>query len=98
MKNLKNMLSAAALMVVLGVGAASANTGLLISDKSNQPCTVKDNFINQLAGVVVIGMPSLDGIIITDRDGIIITDRQDCQSSDSDGIIITDRDGIIITD
>jgi len=91
MKNLKNMLSAAALMVVLGVGAASANTGLIITDKSgNQPCTVKSGFLTQLAGVITVGIPMLDGLIITDR--------YSCESNETDGLIITDRNGLIITD
>lgn len=89
MKNLKNMLSAAALMVFLGVGAASASTGLLISDKSaNQPCSVKNSLLNQFAGVVIVGMPSLDGIILLER--------QACESNETDGLLISDRDGIIL--
>jgi hypothetical protein len=91
MKNLKNMLSAAALMVVLGVGAASANTGLIITDKSaNEPCTVKSGFMTQLAGIIAVGMPMLDGLIITDRNS--------CAGNETDGLIITDRNGLIITD
>jgi hypothetical protein len=91
MKNFKNMLSAAALMVVLGVGAASANTGLLITDKTTtQPCTFKNSLLTQLSGIIIVGMPSLDGIIIVDRIA--------CQSNETDGIIIVDRNGIIIVD
>ena len=91
MKNFKNILSAAALLVVLGFGSVSANAGLLISDRSsNQACTENNSLLNQLAGIVVVGMPSLDGIIIIDR--------TDCQANEADGIIIVDRDGIIIVD
>lgn len=91
MKNLKNTLSAAALMMVLGVGAVSAKTGLLISDRtSNQQCTVKNNLLAKLAGIIIIGMPSFDGIIIVDR--------QACQNTDKTGLLISDRDGIIIVD
>ena len=92
MKNLKNMLSAAGLMVVLGFGAVSANAGLLITDRTNnQPCTVKSSFLTQLSGIIIVGMPSLDGIIIIDA-------PKGCVSNENDGIILVDRDGIIIID
>ena len=91
MKNFKNILSAAALLVVLGFGSVSANAGLLISDRSsNQACTDKNSLLNQLAGIFVVGMPSLDGIIIVDR--------VNCPAGETDGIILTDRNGIIIVD
>ena len=91
MKNVKNILSAAALLVVLGVGTVSANAGLLISDKTNnQPCSEASSILNQLAGILIVGMPSLDGIIIIDK--------KTCDADGKDGIILTDRDGIILTD
>ena len=95
MKNLKNMVAAASLMAVMGFGAVSANAGLLVTDKSAQPCAVKDNVMQQLAGV----FNALSGFIITDRDGIIIIDKQaaGCEQA-KDGLLITDRDGIIIID
>ena len=95
MKNLKNMVAAASLVAVMGFGAVSANAGLLITDKSAQPCTVKDNVMQQLAGV----FNALSGMILSNRDGIILTDKQSagCEQA-KDGIILTDRDGLIITD
>lgn len=103
MKNLKNTISALTLMVVLGLGAVSANAGFMITDR-NAPC--QDNsFTKDLAdtigGITVAGMPMLDGIIIIGRDGLMISDKSsECQTptAEKDGIIIIGRDGIIITD
>jgi len=105
MKNLKNTMMAAGLMAVLGFGAVSANAGLLISDKSGaQPCgTVKDSVLNQIAGVIIVGFPMLDGILIAGRDGIMVSDRDGIMVSDKGcgsktGIMVSDRTGILVSD
>ncbi len=96
MKNLKNTLAATAMMVVLGVGAVSANTGIIITDRSTTGSTgcATGGVLQQLAGVY----NALSGMLISDRDGIIITDKATPCSTGKDGMMITDRDGIIITD
>ncbi len=97
MKNLKNTISAAGLMTVLALGAVSANAGMIISDRATGQCTVKDGgILQQVAGIIAVGLPSLNGIIIIDAatpcdtktDGMIL----------SDGMIISDRNGMIISD
>ena len=103
MKNLKNMMSALSLMVVLGLGAVSANAGFMISDKS-APCqgdSITKDLADTLGGITVAGMPMLDGIIIIGRDGFMISDKaSECQATatEKDGIIIIGRDGFMITD
>lgn len=100
MKNLKNIVAATGLMAVLGFGAVSAHAGLIISDRTQNgsPCAAAPvtSLADDLNGILLVGFPMLDGIIITDRTGLIISDRAACGATD--GIIITDRDGIIITD
>ena len=102
MKNLKNTISALTLMVVLGLGAVSANAGFMITDK-NAPCqgdSITKDLADVLGGITVAGMPMLDGIIIIGRDGFMISDKAECQATatEKDGIIIIGRDGFIITD
>ncbi len=67
MKNLKNTLVAIGLAAVLGVGAATANAAVVISDSSIKEtkgqCSVKDNGVfGQFAGVI----SGLTGISIED--------------------------------
>ena len=69
MKNLKNMLAAMTLAVVLMVGTANAGTGLLLSDltSNNQtPCTQtsRENggiILSDYTGIIVLGFT---GIIV----------------------------------
>ncbi len=75
MKNLKNMLAAITLAVVLMVG--TANAGILMSDlnSDNQPsCTQTDKenggiIIHDATGIIIAGFT---GIIIAGFTGIII--------------------------
>jgi hypothetical protein len=92
MKNLKNTLAAIGLAAVLGVGTVSANTGLIITDKSNSNSCSDSTISQQIASF----FDNLTGIILGDRDGIILGDKGGCQSKD--GIILGDRNGLIITD
>ncbi|MDQ3041832.1 MAG: hypothetical protein M3R11_05560 [Acidobacteriota bacterium] len=92
MKNLKNMLSAASLMAVMVFGAVSANAGLLISDRatntSKGQCTIKGGFLQELAGIIILGAPSLNGIIILGAP----------ECTEKDGLLISDRSGLLISD
>ena len=98
MKNLKNTISAAGLMAVLALGTVSANAGMIISDRATGQCTVNDGILQQVVGIIAVGFPSLNGMIISDAptpcdtnaDGMIISDRN--------GMIISDRNGMIISD
>lgn len=100
MKNLKNTIAAAALLTVLGFGAVSAHAGLLISDKNTDQggCNPKSGLLNQLAGILIVGAPMLDGIIIVGRDGLMMSDKAAPCTENKDGIIIVGRDGIMISD
>lgn len=67
MKNIKNMASAAGLMVVLVFGVVSANAGLIKGDETanttNVQCTVEsEGFVDRLAGFI----NGLTGIAIFD--------------------------------
>jgi hypothetical protein len=95
MKNLKNMLSAASLMAVMVFGAVSANAGLLISDRTTNDtkgqCTTKTGgILQQLAGIIILGAPSLNGIIILGAPAPECTEK--------DGLLISDRSGLLISD
>lgn len=99
MKNLKNKVAALGMMAVLGLGTVSANAGMLISDRNaNGQCgTVKDDILTQLEGIIIVGAPLLEGIIIVGRDGMLISDRNSgCTAKD--GILISDRNGMLISD
>ena len=90
MKNLKNTISAVGLMAVLALGAVSANAGMIISDRATGQCTVKDGgIIQQIAGIIIVGAPALNGIIIIDAA---------LSGCEKDGMIISDRNGMIISD
>ena len=101
MKNLKNTISALSLMAVLGLGAVAANAGLMVSDRSNnqqQLCaSVKDDILTQLSGIIILGAPMLDGIIILGRDGLMISDKG-AGCGNTNGLMISDRNGLIISD
>ena len=97
MKNLKNTLTAAVLMAVLGMGATVAKAGLLISDKAtpadDTQCKVNDAK-SDIKGFILVG---LNGFILVGVNGLIL----------SDGLIISDRkcegdgtakDGLLISD
>ena len=102
MKNLKNTIAAVGLMAVLGMGTATVNAGIIISDRAAPaPNTTQCNssgtsFTAAIKGILVVGMNGFllsDGMILSD--GLILSDRT-CR----DGIIISDRstNGIIISD
>ncbi|MCY7346970.1 MAG: hypothetical protein LH614_12215 [Pyrinomonadaceae bacterium] len=101
MKNIKNTISALGLMAVLGLGAVAANAGLMISDRSTgqqQLCApVKDDLLTQLSGIIILGAPMLDGIIILGRDGLMISDKGN-GGCNTNGLMISDRSGLMISD
>jgi hypothetical protein len=77
MKNLKNLLTAIALMSVLMISVSTAKAGILMSDfkaSEEQICTEtkKDSKTNW--GIVIT---SLTGIVITSLTGIVITSAAD---------------------
>ena len=79
MKNIKNTIATMGLVAVLGLGATTANAGLIISDapvpETQAECTVKGGFLQTLSGVLIQGINGMllsDGLIITD--GLIISD------------------------
>lgn len=99
MKNLKNKVATLGLAAVMGFGAVSANAGLMISDRGNTGgCgSVRTSVFTQLSGIIVGGLPMLDGAIILGRDGLMVSDRQNCEAS-RDGAIILGRDGLMVSD
>jgi len=101
MKNLKNTAAAFGLMMVLAFGAVSANAGLLISDRSGsgQQCgSVKGGWLTQLSGILIVGAPMLDGIIIFGRDGLLISDKGNGGTCGKSGLLISDKSGLLISD
>ena len=79
MKNLRNMLAAILLIMALMVSATSANTGILVSDLSDQntqPCTETKDDTKLDWGVIVTG---LTGVIVTGFTGVIVTGAVDTQ-------------------
>ena len=68
MKNIKNTVAAMTLAAVLGLGAVSANAGLLLSDRNvnttSQPsCTASSTSVfDQLTGIIIVGFTSLTGV------------------------------------
>ncbi len=105
MKNLKNTAAAMTMMAVLGLGAVSANAGLLVSDKSANGCgTVKESVLTRLSGILIVGLPGLDGILAAGRDGLMVSDRDGLLMSDKGcnqgktGLLISDRSGLLISD
>jgi len=99
MKNLKNMISAVSLMAVMVFGAISANAGLLISDRNTgcQNTNTAQELPNAFDGIIIIGAPIFEGIIIIGRAGLLISDRGNgCQ--EKSGLLISDRGGLIVSD
>ena len=92
MKNFKNMISALSLMAVMVFGAVSANAGLLISDRGTgcQNTNTAQEIPNALDGIIIIGVPLVDGIIIIGRTGLLISDRTDCNTAERGGLLISD--------
>lgn len=93
------MISALTLMVVLGLGAVSANAGFMISDRGNgsqAPCNVKSD-TSSFDGIIIVGLPMLDGIIIVGRDGLMISDKGNtCQQTETNEI--PENGGFMISD
>lgn len=103
MKNLKNTIAAFGLMATLGFGAISANAGMLLSDRgtnnNQQLCgPTKDTLLSQFTGILIIGAPMLDGILIIGRDGILMSDKNNSGCTGKDGILVSDRNGILVSD
>lgn len=94
MKKVKNML-AAGMLLVMGVSAVSANSGMLIHDRngSTPQSGCESSILQNLAGAA----NAIGGMILSDFTGIIIVDKS-APCTQKDGIIIVDRDGIIIVD
>jgi hypothetical protein len=92
MKNLKNKLATITLSAIMLIGAtaASAETGILMTDERNanqtpsNECSVKTDVIG---GVLT----SLVGILMSDRGGILMTDERSAGGC-------TNRGGILMTD
>jgi len=99
MKNLRNLMTAVTLLVVLAMGtvAANATTGILVGDRSGDTCTKQDDsttvdytgiIIGGLTGIIIGGR---EGIIIGGRDGIIIGGKSSTQCQQQ-------RDGVLLAD
>ena len=92
MKNIKNTVAAMTLMAVLGLGAVTANAGLLVSDRginTNSVPTCNSNgggVLDQATGILIVGFSSLTGILIADR-------QTPCVQNPTDGV---SNDGILI--
>ena len=98
MKNIKNTAAAFGMMAVLGLGAVTANAGMILSDRSvgsTPTCGANTGGIfSQVAGILIVGASSsLTGILMSDRSGMILSDRNagGCQATQS-------RDGILMSD
>ena len=84
-----------ALLGIMTVGTASANTGLLMSDKSstcNEPTTV-----DVIGGIIITGIAGIllgdrTGLLLSDRSGLLLSDKSatGCQSLSKDGILVGD--------
>lgn len=77
------------LMVVLGLGATTANAGLMLSDYAGQPtCTKAETGVfDQLTGILIVGFTSsLTGIMLSDR-------QAPCVQTPAEGVT---NDGILI--
>ena len=89
MKNLKNIVATLTLTATLAIGATVANAGVIMHDsaESDNQCTATKTFkgfVKEFTGVIVLGMPELNGILISD--GLIMSDKP-CQT---EGILISD--------
>lgn len=97
MKNIKNTV-AAAMMAVLGLGATTANAGLMMSDRSAAPTAAvcqNSSIVNDLEGIIIVGLAgSKVGLMVSDRLGLMMSDRSaPCVENNAEG---QNGDGIII--
>jgi len=98
MKNIKNTAAAMALMAVLGLGATTANAGLMAVDRSvaaAQPICNNSSIVNDLEGIIIVGLAgSKAGLFVSDRLGLMVSDRSTpcvqntVEGQNGDGIII----------
>lgn len=100
MKNIKNTIATMGLVAVLGLGATTANAGLMVSDapmpEVQAECTDKGGFFQTMSGALIQGINGLllsDGLIITD--GLIISDAP-AKCNAKGGLIVSD--GLVVSD
>jgi len=99
MKNIKNTVVAMAMMAVIGVGTATANPGLMVSDRSAAPgqtiCGSETSILNDLEGIIIVGLASSKvGLMVSDRLGLMVSDRSaQCTQNNVEG---QNGDGILI--
>ena len=99
MKNIKNTVAAMAMMAILGLGATTANAGLMMSDRSAAPgqnvCSSETSILNDLEGIIIVGLSgSKAGLMVSDRLGLMVSDRSaQCTQNNAEG---QNGDGIII--
>lgn len=98
MKNIKNTIAAMSLVAVMGFGATAANAGIMMGDRSATPaqtvCSNGSDILNQLEGIIIVGLASKAGIMMSDRFGIMMSDRSTpCTQNTVEG---QDGDGILI--
>ena len=101
MKNIKNTIAAMSLVAVLGLGAVTANAGLLISDRgvgTTPTCAAGGGILNQAAGILIVGANSLTGILMSDLTGILMSDRSGLLISDRNAVGCQSRSGLLISD
>jgi len=95
MKNIKNTIATMGLVAVLGLGATTANAGLMVSDapvpEVQAECTDKGGFLQTVAGVLIQG---INGFLLSD--GLIISDAPTNGCETKDGFLLSD--GLIISD
>ncbi|HEY0428286.1 MAG TPA: hypothetical protein VGC76_10930 [Pyrinomonadaceae bacterium] len=89
MKNLKNLTAAFTLLVVMIMGAVSANAGILLGDRSipvnSDPCVSNDSPTKSDTGIIVAGFT---GIIVAGFTGIIVAGKDTTQVNC--GILMSD--------
>lgn len=75
-----------ALLGIMMVGTASADPGIMLSDKSN-PCT--PTTVDVIEGIIVAG---ITGILLGDKSGLLMSDKATtgCQAQSRDGILMSD--------
>lgn len=99
MKNLKNTISAAALLAVLAFGSTFAHAGIIVAGRedglvtrtTDQVCNEKSDKINWgiiVAGVTGIIVAGFTGGADGDRSGIIVAGLTDSDTTDRGGIIV----------
>jgi hypothetical protein len=95
MKNLKNMLVVSGLMVVLMIGASTANAGIIIIARADQEAIVQPTDSTQCTET----SPSFLGIVLTDLKGLLVSDAPEveqtgtgCQDADNSyyGLLVSD--------